>query len=116
MVVVVVGEASEGDLGVLKAGEALAVEDLGLEDVPEGFDLAVGPGRVDLGPEVLDMQLSEPLAEAGQDARHPAHKWHAVVAHQLERLAAELKALVEPAEDGRGQRLGMDPKADDETG
>ena len=35
-----------------EVGELLAVEDLGLEDGPQGLDLAVGPGRVDLRPDV----------------------------------------------------------------
>ena len=41
----------------------LTVEDFCLEDLPECLDLAVSPGRADLGPQVLDAQVSEALAE-----------------------------------------------------
>ena len=42
----------------------LAVEDLGLERRPEGLDLAVRPGRVDLGPDVPDLEIGEAALEA----------------------------------------------------
>ena len=48
-----------GDLGRDEVREVLAVEHLGLEDGPEGLDLAIGPGRVDLGADVTDRQLGE---------------------------------------------------------
>ena len=56
VVVVVLGELGQCGLGMSEAREALAVEDLGLQDVPEGFDLAIRPRRVDLGAQVPDAQ------------------------------------------------------------
>ena len=54
--VVVVVAGVGGDRGVRgrEVREVLAVEHLGLEGRPEGLDLAVRPGRVDLGPDVAD--------------------------------------------------------------
>jgi len=54
MVVVAVGVSGHGGLGGGQIREVLAVQDLGLEDGPERLDLAVGPGRVDLGADVTD--------------------------------------------------------------
>jgi hypothetical protein len=42
--VVVVGEAVQGGLGLRQATEQVPVENLALKDLPEGLDLAVGPG------------------------------------------------------------------------
>ena len=52
VVVVVGGVGHHGGLGGGQVREVLAVQDLGLEDGPERLDLAVGPGRVDLGADV----------------------------------------------------------------
>src|SRR5437660_675749 len=81
VVVVVLGEFGEGSLGVSEARETLTVEDLGLEDVPKGFDFAVGPRRADLGAQVPDAKIAQALAEQGEDSRHPEHEGLAVVAH-----------------------------------
>jgi hypothetical protein len=68
---VVAGVAGDGRLGRGEIGELLAVEDLRLEGVPERLDLAVCPGRVDLGPNVADRERDvdaiqpEGLAAAG---------------------------------------------------
>src|SRR5437879_2449354 len=50
VVVVVADEDGKRRLGLIEAAEALAVEHLLLENAPESLDLAVGPGRADLGP------------------------------------------------------------------
>src|SRR6266850_630472 len=47
--VVVVREAAQRALGLCQAGEPMSVEDLALKYLPEGLNLAVGPGRGDLG-------------------------------------------------------------------
>src|SRR6267143_1545265 len=115
MVVVVLREASNGCLGFGEAREMLTVENFRLEDLPERLDLAVGPGRADLGPEVLDVQVSKALAEHGQDTGHPDHERAAVVAHQLEGLTAELEALVEPGDDRGSFVLGQNAKHNHES-
>src|SRR6266540_4253406 len=51
MVVVVAGVGGHGGLGGGEVDELLAVEHLALQVRPEGLDLAVRPGRVDLGPD-----------------------------------------------------------------
>jgi hypothetical protein len=56
------------------------------------------------------------VAEASEDSGHPDNEWVAVVAHELEWLAAELKALLEPSQDGRRLSVGVDSKADKKTG
>src|SRR2546423_772567 len=43
VVVVVLREAIQGSFSRGQAGEALPIQDFGLQDVPEGFDLAVLP-------------------------------------------------------------------------
>jgi len=48
MEVVVVGEAAQRGLGFRQATKQVPVENLALKDLPEGLDLAVGPGRRDL--------------------------------------------------------------------
>src|SRR5256714_4595229 len=116
VVVVVVDEAGKRRLGCIEAAEALAVEHFLLEDTPESLDLAVGPGRADLGSQMLDVELPQALAEAGEHARHPDHEGEAVVAHQLERLTAQLEALVEPSQDRRRLGLGQDAQPDHEAG
>ncbi len=65
MEVVVVGEAAQGRLGLRKAFEQVPVENLALKDLPEGLDLAVGPGRRDLCAKVPDIQIPQSLPEAG---------------------------------------------------
>jgi len=62
MVVVVGHEAHEGRFRLAHAAEALSIEHLGLEDQPKGPDLAVRPRRVDLGSEVIDVQVLQTLA------------------------------------------------------
>src|ERR1700730_12242469 len=116
VVVVVLDEAGQGHLGFVEAGEALAINDLLLQHSPEGFDLAVCPGRADLSSQVLDVEVTQALAEEGDYARHPDHEWHAVVAHQLHRATAEFEALVEPGQDGIGFGCRQDPEPDHEAG
>ncbi len=103
VIVVVVDEDRERGFGFGKAGEALAVQNLLLQHCPEGFDLAVGPGRADLSSQVLNVKIAKALAEVTEHAGHPDHERESVIAHQLERTAAELEALVQPGED----RLGL---------
>src|ERR1700694_1157837 len=69
VVVVVAGEALEGCLGVLQRTEDLAVQNLAAQGRPERFDLAVGPGRVDLGADVADLELAQGVAQGGEDPR-----------------------------------------------
>src|SRR5712691_766291 len=116
VIVVVLGELGQGRLRVGEAGKGLAVEHLGLEDVPEGFDLAVGPRRADLRAQMPNAQIAKPLAKEGEDPRHPEDKGLAVVAHQLQRTTAELEAFVQPLQDGLGFVLAQDSQADDESG
>src|SRR6266545_1628660 len=115
VVVVVLGKTGQGLLGGGQAGEALAVEDLGLEDVPEGLDLAVGPGRRDLRSQMPDMKLLKAFAETREQARQPADEWLAVVAHELQGLAAEFEAFIHPEHDGSRLFLGQDAQADDKS-
>jgi hypothetical protein len=82
VVVVALDEASQGYLGLGEAGEALAIENLLLQHSPEGFDLAVGPGRADLGTQVLDTEVSQALTEQGEHTRHPDHEGLAKAANQ----------------------------------
>lgn len=56
---------------------------------------------------MADAQLLEGLANEGQDTGHPDDEGTAVVAHQLERCAAQLKAVAEPAQDRLGLRQGQ---------
>ena len=56
VVVVVLREAIQGSFSRGQAGEAFPIQDFGLQDVPEGFDLAVRPRRGDLGAEVPDVE------------------------------------------------------------
>ena len=65
VVVVVVDEVGERRLGFKEASEALTIEHLLLQDAPESLDLAVGPGRADLGSQMLDVEVAQALAEAG---------------------------------------------------
>src|SRR5260370_14164666 len=111
VVVVVLGESCQSGFGVAEAGETLAVEDFRLEDVPKSLDLAIGPRRGDLGPQVLNVELPQSLAKEREHARHPDHEWLTVVAHELKRLAAEFKTFVQPAQDGPGLGLGQDAQA-----
>src|SRR5216684_3258878 len=115
MVVVVLGEARQSKLGVGYAAEAFAIQNLGLKDGPEGLDLAVGPRRADLCAQVPDVQVSQPLSEQRQHARHPDHERQSVVAHQLQWLTAELEAFIQPFQDGRRLGLGQDAKANYEA-
>src|SRR5216684_1487910 len=115
MVVVVLGEARQSKLGVGYAAEAFAIQNLGLKDGPEGLDLAVGPRRADLCAQVPDVQVSQPLSEQRQHARHPDHERQSVVAHQLQWLTAELEAFIQPFQDGRRPGLGQDAKANYEA-
>src|SRR2546428_3082795 len=85
VVAVVLGEPGQSGFSVAKAGEPLTVENFGLEDVPKGFDLAVCPRRADLGAQVPDSKIAEPLTKQSQDPGHPEHERLAVVAHQLQR-------------------------------
>src|SRR5439155_24452959 len=116
VVVVVVDEGGKRRLGLIEAAEAPAVEHFLLENAPEGLDLAVGPGRADLGSQMLNVKVAQALAEAGEHARHPDHEGEAVVAHQLDWVTAELEALLEPSQDGRRLGLGQDSQADHEAG
>src|SRR6202048_5501953 len=116
VVVVVVNEDSQRRLRLVEAAEALAVEHLLLEDAPESLDLAVGPGRADLGSQMLDVEVAQALAEAGEHARHPDHEGEAVVAHQLDWVTAQLEAIVEPSQDGGRLGLGQDSEPDHEAG
>src|SRR5258708_38518496 len=100
VVVVVLNEAGQSGLSVGHAGEALSVQDLSLEHRPKSLDLAVGPRRADLGAQVLDVQLAQEFAKAGQDEGHADHGGLAVSTHELQRLAAELKAFLQPGQDG----------------
>lgn len=113
VVVVVLGKAGQSLLGNAQTGEALSVENLGLEDVPEGLDFAVGPGRRDLRSQVPDMKLLEAFAETREQARQPTDERLAVVAHELQGLATEFETLIHPEHDGGGLRLGQDAEADD---
>ena len=65
---------------------------------------------------MADMQFREGPAEQGEDARHPDHERRAVVAHQLERRAAQLDAVIEPGKDRRSAGLRQDAQADQEPG
>lgn len=111
VVVVVLSESCQSGFSVAEVGEAFAVEELRLEDVPKSLDLAIGPGRGDLRSQVLNVEVPQPLAEERQHARHPDHEGLAVVAHELKRLAAEFKTFVQPAQDGSGLGLGKDAQA-----
>src|SRR5579859_2663525 len=66
VIVVVVDENGERRFGVGKAGEALAIQNLLLQHSPEGFNLAVGPWRADLGSQMLDVKIAQALAEVGE--------------------------------------------------
>src|SRR3984893_830896 len=116
VVVVVLREASQGSFSLRQAGEAFPIQDFGLQDVPEGFDLAVRPRRGDLGAEMPDVEFGQALAEAGEETGHPAHEGFAVVAHQLQRLPAELEALVQPAHDGHGLGFREDAQSHQKSG
>src|SRR3989440_855643 len=116
VVVVVVDEVGERRLGFKEASEALTIEHLLLQDAPESLDLAVGSGRADLGSQMLDVEVAQALAEAGEHARHPDHEGEAVVTHQLEGVTAQLEALVEPSQDRRRLGLGQDAQPDHEAG
>jgi hypothetical protein len=63
VVVVVVDEAGKRRLGLAEAAKSLTVEHFLLEHTPERLDLAVGPGLADLGPQMLDVELPQTLAE-----------------------------------------------------
>ncbi|MEJ7697755.1 MAG: hypothetical protein WKF78_14340 [Candidatus Limnocylindrales bacterium] len=65
VVVVVAGVGGDRGLGGGQVDELLTVEDLGLEGRPEGLDLAVRPGRVDLGPDVADGRARRGCAGSG---------------------------------------------------
>ncbi len=95
--VVVVGEAAQRAFRLGQAGEPVAVKDLALEYFPEGLDLAIGPGGGDLRTKVPDVEVAQSLPKPGENARHPGHEWGAVVAHKLQRLAAKLEAVFDPA-------------------
>ena len=101
VVVVVVREGTKRRLGIDKGTEELAVQNLGLEDVPEGLNFAVGPRSADLGPDVTDVQLLKALAKAAEKPGHPADEWLAVVTHDFEGLTADLETLVYPFQDRR---------------
>src|SRR5712691_949184 len=101
VVVVVADITLEGDLGIAKRAEHLAIEHLTLERRPERLDLAVGPGGVDLGADVAHRKLAQGLAEAREHTRHPADERRPVVAHEVKRLAAQLDAVAQPLEDRR---------------
>lgn len=99
MVVVVAGEGGDGGLCRGEVGELLAVEHLALERRPEGLDLAVGPGRVDLGPDVPDAELLERPLEAAEHRPGDRDERGAVVGHQVVGYPAQLDRLFEQAED-----------------
>src|SRR5712691_2618002 len=63
VVVVVADERLESGFGVVERAEHAAIQDLALQRRPERLDLAVGPGRVDLGLDVSDLKLAQRLAE-----------------------------------------------------
>jgi hypothetical protein len=53
-----------------------------------------------MGAQVVDVQLLEPLAKAREHVGPPGHEGLAVGAHQLQWLAAELETVLEPVQDG----------------
>jgi len=65
---------------------------------------------------VVDVQFLEALAEPGEDVGHPGDEGLTVVAHEVQRLPAELEALVKPLQDGRSLGVGVNSQADDEAG
>jgi hypothetical protein len=115
-VVVVVGSVG-GDRGIGRGevGEVLAVEDLGLERRPEGLDLAVRPGRVDLGPDVPDLELGEAPLEATEHRAHHRHEGRPVVGHQLMGDAAQVDGLREGFEDRERLPARDGPDAEEEA-
>src|SRR5712692_5722446 len=116
VVVVIANEALERRLGVGQRAEDLTVEDLALERRPERLDLAVGPGRVDLGLDLADLKLAQGLAEAVEQPGHPVDELAAVVGHQLEWLAAQLDAVAQPLQDRRDLVPGGDAQAEHVAG
>jgi hypothetical protein len=88
VVVVVRGVGGHGCIGGSQVGQMLAVEDLDLERRPEGLDLAVRSGRVDLRPDVPDLELGEGPLDATEHGPHDRHEGCSVVGHQLVRDAA----------------------------
>src|SRR2546428_33841 len=112
VVVVVAGEAIQRGLGIGQRAEDLAIENLALERRPERLDLAIGPRRVHLGLDLADLQLAQRLAEAGEHAGYPVHELDAVVAHQVERPAAELDAVAQPDQDARDLAAGRDAQSE----
>src|SRR5713101_2144552 len=116
VVVVVAGETLERSPGIGERTEDLAVEDLVLERGPEGLNLPIGPGRIDLGADMPDLQLAQGLAEAREHAGHPGDEGRAVIAHEIQRQAAQLDAIAQPHEDRSALLVGGDAQADDEAG
>src|SRR2546425_6026653 len=116
VIVEVLDVAAERGLGVGEGTEDLAVEHLLLQEAPEALDLAVRPGRIDLGLDVADAQLLKRPAKAGEHARHPVHEQRAVVAHHVERLAAQLDAVAQPGEDRLTAGAGLDLETEHEAG
>src|SRR5919108_59814 len=116
VVVVVPNETGQRLLGIGETGKALPIEDFGLEHSPKGLDLAIGPRRADLGAKVIDVQVAQPFAEAGEHVGHPDDEGLTVVAHQLQWPATELEALLQPDQDRSRRRLGKDTEANHEPG
>src|SRR5437660_10660986 len=94
VIVVVLRKARQGLFGGGQAGEALAVEHLSLEDVPEGLNLAVGPGRRDLCSRVRDMGRLKALADTRGQAREPTKNGLAVVDQALPGPAPDVETLI----------------------
>src|SRR6266508_2817767 len=115
VVVVVANVLGQGRLGLCQRAEDLAVEDLRLEDAPEALDLAVRPGRVHLGADVADVQLLQSPAEARKHAGDPVHERRAVVAHELERYAAQINSLAQPGQDRSEDRIAVDAQTEHEA-
>src|SRR5438093_4070931 len=99
VVVVIAGELRQCGLGIVQRAEHFSVQDLALERRPEGFDLPVRPGRVDLGADLPDLQLAQRFAKTVEYPRHPVHELGTVVGHEIQRVAAELDAVAQPDQD-----------------
>src|SRR5712692_288665 len=116
VVVVVAGKVRERGLSVGERSEHPAVEDLAIEGGPEGLELAVGPGRVDLRLDLADLQLAQRLAEAVEHPGHPVHELAAVVAHEVQRTATQLDAVAQPHQDRRDLAGRRDAQPQDVAG
>jgi hypothetical protein len=80
--------------------------------VPERLDLAVRPGRVDLGPDVADRELGKAALEPAEHRAGDRDERRPVVGHELVRHPAQLDRLLEQGEDPDRllRRDGADPE------